>query len=139
MPDTEAGTRLLADGRVTPPERVAGMPWPATCDDCNLSTEDPDAYAVDDEEVTPERCCPLTGTEHRWATLDGVVRYVRPRDLAAIEAEARRAALAALRERVAGWTVAQPAEGGTFQWGWEGGRQKALAAVLAEIDRMLAE
>ena len=44
-----------------------GMPWPARCLDCGLETGDPDAYVVGDCEMAPERCCPKTGDEHRWA------------------------------------------------------------------------
>lgn len=46
---------------------VAGMPWPPTCADCGMATEDPDAYHGTDEEQMPEGAlCPSTGTFHRW-------------------------------------------------------------------------
>jgi hypothetical protein len=52
----------------------------------------------------------------------------------AIEAEARAAALAALREKVAGLAYADDQlSPGDEGWGWN----EACAAVLAEIDRAL--
>jgi hypothetical protein len=54
--------------------------------------------------------------------------------IAAIEAEARTAALAALRERVEGLVYADDQlSPGDEGWGWN----EACAAVLAEIDRAL--
>jgi len=45
---------------------VAGLPWPPTCADCGMATEDPDAYHGDDEEMMPEGTLCQTGTFHRW-------------------------------------------------------------------------
>jgi hypothetical protein len=78
---------IVASGRVAPPV-VAGHEWPARCWDCGFTTEDPDAYAGDDEELMPpEHLCIETGTFHRWVPA-GTVRYLPADFLEAIEREA---------------------------------------------------
>jgi hypothetical protein len=84
----EALRRLLESEKVSPPV-VAGMEWPARCWDCAFTTEDPDAYAGEDQElVEPERLCPVTSTWHRWVPA-GLVRYIPADTLAVFRSYAR--------------------------------------------------
>ena len=55
-----------------PRESVCDMPWPAACKNCNLVTEDPDAYfyppGTDVDSLTYDAQCYGTGDVHEPMT-----------------------------------------------------------------------
>jgi hypothetical protein len=84
---------------------------------------------------------PITEAGRRHVFLTGgnpERRGIVGRAVCAIEAEARRAVLTTLREWVDEWGLTAPLLGShTDAYGF--GREDAFLAVLAEIDRLMAE